>query len=383
MPWEERSVMSQRFEFVYFADQDGANVSELCRRLGISRDIGYKWLNRYKSDGVAALADRSRRPLRSPNRTSEVMETRILEVRDAHPAWGARKIRRRLQNLEVTDLPACSTITEILRRNGRLSTHEPQSRGAWQRFEHPEPNALWQMDFKGHFALTRSRGRCHPLTVLDDHSRFAVAIQACPNERGETVQKRLNRTFQSYGLPDSILTDNGAPWWGPRGGGLTQLSIWLVQLGIRLVRCRPGHPQTQGKDERFHRSLKAEVLAHRPLMTFEHCQQEFDRWRDIYNFDRPHESLDMEVPAVRYQPSSRSLPTTLPAIEYGPEDHTRKVQDHGTISYKGRLIQVGRGLYGCHVAVRHTAKEDHVEVYFCSHKLGTFDLRACPTRHSQ
>lgn len=376
MPWEERSVMSQRTEFVHFATQEGANISELCRRYSISRDIGHKWLNRYKAGGVGALEDRSRRPCRSPNKTPESLERKILEVRDEHPAWGGRKINRRLQNLGFAP-PAPSTITEVLRRNDRLTDLESDRRQAVQRFEHPVANALWQMDFKGHFPLTRVSSRCHPLTVLDDHSRFSIALEACPNERGNTVQRRLEQSFQTYGLPECMLTDNGAPWWGPCGGGLTQLSMWLVQLGIRLVRCRPRHPQTQGKDERFHRSLKAEVLAHRSLTTFVHCQQEFDRWRTIYNFDRPHEALDMEVPATRYEPSSRPFPTQLPPIEYGPEDHTRKVRSDGSVSYQGRRLEAGQGLKGRDVAVRHTGREDHVEVYFCSHKLGSFNLAEC------
>lgn len=375
MPFKEKSVMSQRTEFVQFASQDGANISELCRRYGVSRDTGYRLLQRYRTGGLKALSDQSRRPRTNPGRTPEAMEKAILKVRDAHPAWSGHKIRQRLQDTGILDPPASSTITEVLRRNGRLDFQESEKRRAPQRFEHPVPNALWQMDFKGHFALTRSRCRCHALTVLDDHFRFSIAIGACSNERGRTVQQRLISSFQTYGLPERILTDNGAPWWGPCGGGLTHLSIWLVQLGIGLVRCRPRHPQTQGKAERFHRSLKAEVLAHRSFTTLKHCQQEFDHWRTVYNFDRPHESLDMQVPATRYEPSSRALPAKLPDIEYGPEDHTRKVQQNGTISYKGNFLQVGRGLEGHPVAVRHTAKEGHVEVYFSRHKLGSFDIR--------
>lgn len=377
MPWKEQSVMSQRIEFIHFATQEGSNLAELCRRYGISRDTGHRLLKRFKAGGFEALEDRSRRPHHCPNKTSSAVEKSVLEVRDAHPTWCGRKIRRRLQDLGKSDVPAASTITEILRRNGRIDERDSDQRKALKRCEHPVPNALWQMDFKGHFALTRTKTRCHPLTVLDDHSRFSILLQACPNERGNTVQGHLERAFKTYGLPESMLTDNGAPWWGPCGGGLTQLSMWLVQLGIRLRRCRPRHPQTQGKDERFHRTLTAEVLAHRTLSTFSHCQLVFDRWRTIYNFDRPHDSLDLDVPATRYEPSSRVFPDRLPQIEYGPEDHVRTVRSDGSVSYQNRRLVVGQGLKKRDVAVRHTAQEGHVEVYFCSYQLGTFDLAKC------
>lgn len=377
MPWKEMSVMSQRAEFIHFATQEGANVAELCRRYGISRDTGHRLVNRFKAGGLEALGDRSRRPHRSPNKTPKAVENDVLEVRDAHPDWCGRKIRRRLQDLGKSDIPAASTITEILRRHGRINEEDSTQRKVPKRFEHSVPNALWQMDFKGHFALTRSKTRCHPLTVLDDHSRFSILLQACPNERGNTVQGHLERAFRTYGLPESMLTDNGAPWWGPCGGGLTQLSMWLVQLGVRLIRCRPRHPQTQGKEERFHRTLKAEVLAHRTLSTFSHCQQEFDRWRSIYNFDRPHDSLGLDVPATRYEPSSRPFPDPFPQVEYAPEDQIRKVRSDGSVSYKNRRLEVGQGLHKRDVAIRHTAKAGHVEVYFCSHRLGSFNLDEC------
>ena len=226
-------------------------------------------------------------------------------MRAAHNRWGGRKIRGRLLDLRTTDVPAASTITEILRRGGCLSLEDTEERLAPKRFEYPVPNALWQMDFKGHFALTRYRGRCRPLTIIDDHSRFSVAVEACADERGDTVRERLERTFRTYGMPERLLTDNGSPWWAPRGGGITLLSRWLMQLGIQMLRCRPRHPQTQGKDERFNRTLKAEVISSNALESIAHCQREFENWRYIYNFERPHESLDMATPSTRYKPSLR------------------------------------------------------------------------------
>lgn len=210
MPWQEITVMSQRLEFVTLVQKEGANKARLCRRFGISRKTGYKWLHRFQEGGVEALADRSRRPNLSPGHTSHRVENAILRVRDKHAVWGARKIRARLEKLGWSGLPSPSTITAILRRHDRIDDAEAEKHRAWQRFEAEAPNDLWQMDFKGHFAI--ADGRCHPLTVLDDHSRFAIAIRACGNERGETVQAQLTNVFRGYGLPHRILVDNGSPW---------------------------------------------------------------------------------------------------------------------------------------------------------------------------
>jgi transposase InsO family protein len=185
-------------------------VSELCRRFGISRKTGYKWLGRSASEGPAGLGERSRRPGRSPARTEATLEARVVELRSAHPAWGGRKLHRRLLDLGHEQVPAASTITAILRRHGRLEAAESAKHTAFTRFEHAAPNDLWQMDFKGHVAL--AQGRCHPLTVLDDPSRYALALAARGNERTETVQGHLSALFGHYGLPWRMLMDNGSPW---------------------------------------------------------------------------------------------------------------------------------------------------------------------------
>ena len=373
MPWPEVSAVSARSEFVDFAHREGANVSRLCERFGISRKTGYKWLSRYKQDACCDFEDRSRCPGTIPHRTSKAVEDKIIALRDKHPAWGARKLSRRMKDLGEREVPALSTITQILRRRGRLSSEPCPERQPWQRFEHPVPNALWQMDFKGPFPLRR--GACHPLTVLDDHSRFSVGLVACPNQRGDTVQPALTQIFRTYGLPDSILSDNGAPWWGTKGGTVSRISIWLIRLGIRLTRCRPYHPQTQGKEERFHRTLNAEVIAYRAWSTLPQCQGAFDHWRDVYNFERPHEALALNVPATRYEPSHRAFPDALPPIEYGPGDHVRKVGANGYFRYQGHNLRVSNALRGLHVAVRPTPKDGCVDVFFCNHRVGAFDLR--------
>ena len=210
--------MALRREFVALATQEGANRRALCRHFGISPTTGYRWLRRYQAHGPAGLQERSRRPHRSPQRTATAIEQQVLQLRDAHPAWGGRKIRRILHQQRVAPLPSASTITAILRRHDRLepATSIPRP---WHRFERPVPNDRWQMDFKGHFPLLAG-GRCHPLTLLDDHSRFCLGLAACANERQPTVQTQLTQILARYRLPHTILTDNGPPW----GAGLSGLS---------------------------------------------------------------------------------------------------------------------------------------------------------------
>jgi transposase InsO family protein len=372
MPWREVSTVSLRLEFVILASAEGANVRALCRRAGITATTGYKWLARYRTYGAEGMQDRSRRPCTSPRQTPPTVERAVLAVRDAHPAWGARKIRARLLAKGWTALPVPSTLTAILQRHGRIDAHSPKPQGPWQRFEHAEPNNLWQMDFKGHIAM--SRGRCHPLTVLDDCSRFAVGLYACANERGETVQSRLIAIFRRYGLPERMLMDNGAPWGSDPEHPYTPLTAWLIRLGIGVSHARPYHPQTQGKDERFHRTLVAEVLRHQTFRNLFHCQAHFDKWRDVYNLQRPHQALHMAVPASRDQPSPRPFPEVLQPIEYGPDDIVRKVQAEGLISYKNRVFRLSKAFRTLPVALRPTNKDGTMEVFFCHQKIAQIDL---------
>lgn len=372
MPWQEVSTMSLREEFVMLASQAGAKRRALCRRYGISVKTGYKWLHRHATEGRGGLVDRSRRPASSPARTAAATEAHVLALRGAHAAWGGRKLARRLHDLGLADVPAPSTITAILRRHGQLNP-VAGAQGPYQRFEHPYPNAFWQMDFKGHFAL--AQGRCHPLTVLDDHAHFNVALAACADERGTTVKTRLTDAFRRYGLPERIGVDNGAPWGQDFAHTLTPLTVWLLHIGIQVSHSRPYHPQTLGKDERFHRTLTAEVLDGHTFGDLADCQQRFDHWRDIYNLERPHEALGMAVPATRYQPSPRAFPETLPLIEYAAHDVVRKVQAKGELFYQGHTYRVAKALRGYPVALRPTEEEGRLAVYFCHHKLAQIDLR--------
>jgi transposase InsO family protein len=379
MPWNEVSAMSLRQEFVTLAMAPEANVRQLCRRFGISPKTGYKWIARFQAAGVEALSDRSRRPLSTPTATPAATEQRVLALRQLHPAWGARKLRRRLLDsgqLTATQLPAASTITAILRRHDQLGSRAGQPRD-WQRFEQPAPNRLWQMDFKGHFAI--DTGRCHPLTILDDHSRYALAIVACSNERMTTVRGHLEVVFGRYGLPERILCDNGPPWGNSMAEPHTELTVWLLRLGVAVSHGRPCHPQTQGKDERFHRTLNVEVIQGQPFGDVAACQRRFDAWRDLYNHQRPHEALALAVPASRYRVSSRSLPTTLLEPQYLPSDHCRRVDADGRIGFGNRAWSVGKAFRGQTVAVRATENDGVWSVYFSTHHIKTLDFRTTAT----
>ena len=371
MPWQEVSVMDQRSEFVRLALREGANRRELCRRFGISPDVGYKWLRRFQA-GDEELADRSRRPHSSPNRSTASTEARVLAVRDDHPAWGARKIARCLDR-DGGKSPARSTVHEILRRHDRI---RPLLGGlsATQRFEKEAPNLLWQMDFKGWVPFV-GQGRCHPLTIVDDHSRYAVCLAACGNQQSSTVQGHLETVFRRHGLPEALFVDNGSPWSDSGGHPWTRLAVWLLKLGINVIHSRPYHPQSRGKNERFHRTLNAEVLALRRFRDLAEAQHAFDRWRIVYNFHRPHEALDQEVPASRYKTSERAMPDRLPQIEYDTDEVVRTVglsKDY--ISFKGRLWNVPQAFRGERVAIRPLAADGRYGVFFGSHQIATIDL---------
>ncbi len=376
MPWQEVSAMDQRREFVRFAMQEGVNRRELCRRFGISPDVGYKWLARSVA-GDKELADRSRRPHESPRRCDAFTEERVLAVRDDHPAWGARKIARCLAR-DGLKPPALSTVHEILCRHGRVHP-PPGGPRAWRRFEKEAPNLLWQMDFKGHVGLA-SGARCHPLTMIDDHSRYALCVNACANEQSRTVQDQLTATFRRYGMPDAFFVDNGTPWGNSSGAGWTRFGVWLLKLGVDLIHARAYHPQSRGKNERFHRTLNAEVLALRRFRDFKDAQGAFDLWRDIYNRERPHEALDFDVPADRYRPSARAMPDRLPEIEYDSHEIVRRVSTtKAYVSFKGRMWLVPRAFCGERMAIRPLTRDGHFGIFFGSRQVAKIDLTADKT----
>ena len=373
MPWKVETVMSQRKEFVTLAQSGGVNMSELCLRIGISRKTGYKWLRRYLEAGEQSLQDLSKRPHRSPNRTRGEMEQLVVDLRRVYPTKGSHVLARMLQDRGYDRVPSKSTITAILRRHGLIEPSESAKHVPYKRFEHDKPNDLWQMDFKGHIPM-RGGGRCHPLTVLDDHSRFSLGVRACQDERSQTVQEHLTSMFLHYGMPYAILVDNGSPWGSDPAHPFTSLTVWMIELGIRVVHSRPYHPQTLGKLERFHRSLKAELLQGNSYTHIAHCQGSFDRWRDFYNLERPHHALQLDTPASRYTLSPRSFPQALPIIEYDSDDRVRAVDVNGRISFLGRTFAVGKAFRGKRVALRPTSTDGAWRVFFSTQLIATIDL---------
>jgi len=387
VPWKKNSTkMELRLEFVTLAMRESANISALCRRFEISRTTGYKWIRRYKAEGKEGLRDRSRKPRNSPNKTSDRVEEAVCAVRRQHPGWGGRKIRRVLRRRAEANklpfgedkVPAASTCTRILHRRDLIREEDAEKSASYERFEKERPNQLWQMDFKGDFLLD-DETRCYPLTVVDDHSRFAVVLEACPNQQHETVKNHLTKAFRRYGLPERIITDRGAPWgvgMEREDGGpfYTGLSAWLMRLGIQVSFTARCHPETNGKNERFNGTLQAEVLRFEHFASLEACRGRFKDWRRTYNCERPHEGIGMEAPVSRYQISDRTYPEQPPPVEYGPGDEVRQVNPNGQISFRSRRFKVGKAFGGHPVALRPTTTEGEWEVYFCHQKIRTLNL---------
>jgi transposase InsO family protein len=357
---------------VRFAGGGQTSFSELCRRYGVSRVTGYKWLRRAAQD--EGLGDRSRRPHASPARTSELTEALVCELRLKHPVWGGRKLHHYLRREGVKPLPAPSTVNSILGRNGLLSP-ERRVRRDWLRFEAAAPNHLWQMDFKG--PIETEAGPCHALTVLDDCSRFNLCLAICPDQTRQTVQAQLEQAFRCYGLPDCILSDNGPPWGSHQDGvqRFTGLAAWLMRQQIFVSHGRPAHPQTQGKDERFHGSFNRELLASssswRSPAELSTASQE---WRELYNWRRPHEAVGHDPPGECYRPSPRSYAEVPTAIDYPAADLVRRVAQGGQISFRGRTYRVGRAFTGQPVALR-AAADGVWDVYYCLQRITSLDLR--------
>lgn len=384
MPFTTRSIMSQRIEFCLLASKPGSNISDLCRRYEISRRTGYKWLERYKEKGNKGLLDRSKRPYNFPNKTRTEIEEYVIRLRKNDPEWGSKKLHKLIcKDKEVGKyrhevIPCKTTITKILSRHGLIDPNRSKILKDFERFVRQYPNELWQMDYKGWFRLLNKQ-QCHPLTITDDHSRFNLCLEACKNQQEVTVKNALINVFRKYGLPYMILTDNGCPW-GSTGNesreGIrlyTTLEKWLIQLNIKLIHGRPYHPQTQGKEERFHRTLKQELIDHEQFRDHEHCQKRFDVWREKYNCIRPHESLNFRTPAELYEPSFKIYTEKIRPYEYNMTDIKRKV-DKGTISFKNNAIRVGHAFDGEYVALRKTKTGKDFEIYFCNQLIRTLTL---------
>ncbi len=369
MPWKENTTMSQRQEFVQEALKGTANIRALCREYGITARTGYKWIKRYQEQGEMGLYDRSRRPKHSPQKSGFLIEEAVLRVRRTHPAWGGRKIRWKLAQEGVQPTPSASTITAILHRHDQIQPEESDKHRASQRFEMEQPNQLWQMDFKGYFEMANG-ALCHPLTVIDDHSRYLVGLKACHAERSKTVRSHLEGIFECYGLPERMLMDNGSVWQGYHTG----LTFWLVRLGIQVVHGRPYHPQTQGKDERLHRTLKDELLRDQQFFDLKDCQSKFDTWREIYNYQRPHQALNMQPPAAHYEPSLRLFTGQFPIIKYEPGDILRTTDIYGRLIFQTRRFRVGKAFCLSQVAIRPTELDGVFNVFFFKQRIAQINL---------
>lgn len=387
MPFENRTVMEQRIEFVLLVKSSNKfKINELCNRFKISRKTGYKWINRFNTGGFCNLKDISRKPHRSPGRYKKDIEDYVVKLRGEESEWGPKKLKKIMNNRKDAGLypfeiiPCKNTIGKIIRRNGLIDPGRSEQTKAWQRFEYDEPNELWQIDFKGYFSMLDKKS-CHPLAILDDHSRFNIGLFACSNQTSITVKTHLIAVFEKYGLPERILSDNGTPW-GTTGqeteAGIkvfSSIEKWLIRHNIKLIHGRPYHPQTQGKEERFNKTLKMELLKNNSFKNIDHCQEYFTRWREKYNCLRPHESLNLDVPANHYSPSNRSYSAFLPLVEYDDCYTVRKVFEKGEISFKGRIYKIGKAFTGDYVGLKPVNNDGLYEVYYSHQYLRNISLK--------
>lgn len=374
--------MKLREEFVLKMLAPGTNVAALAREYDVSRKTAYKWCERFRTGGVEALNDLSRRPHISPVRASGEAVLRVLELRRAHPRWGAKKLRHVLlrtarTEIEKGEVPSVRTVARILARAGEVVSRRPRSATDVPR-EPPHvvaqaPNEVWTVDFKGWWR-TGDGSRAEPLTVRDAFSRFVLSLQIMSETSTEHVRPVFERLFEQHGLPVAIQMDNGSPFACTRArGGLTTLSAWWVSLGIRLIRGRPAKPQDNGGHERMHLDVSREVEAV-AAATIELQQVACDRWRHEFNHVRPHEALDMKTPADIYRKSSRRY--TGPRLFLYPDDcYTRKVDSGGHIKWRGKAVRVSEALRGQQIGV-FPLDEARLGIRFYELDLGEIHLAA-------
>jgi len=376
MPWRETSVMEERLRFVARL-LEGEGMSDVCREFGISRKTGYKIFNRYKDDGLEALTDRSRRPVRYANQLPDPVEAMIVHLKKEKPHWGARKIRELLVKRLAGDvrIPAKSTVHAVLDRHGLVSQARKRNRAnkavGTQLSEALEPNDLWCADFKGEFKLGNGR-YCYPLTITDQASRYLLCCEAFESTREQGVFEAFRRIFTEHGLPAAIRSDNGLPFASPNGlYNLSKLSVWWLRLGIGLERIRPGHPQQNGRHERMHLTLKKEATRPPGRNTLQQ-QARFDAFVSEFNEERPHEALDMKVPADLFVASSRPY-RGLPEIDYPFHDREALVTNCGRLCIYRKKINISTVLAGQKLGIKEV--DDGIWlVSFMHYDLGYIDL---------
>lgn len=328
--------MNERVKFVAAMLEAEETFSNLCERFGISRKQGYKWKQRYEAGGVEGLVDRSRAPHSHPHGVSSDVVELLVTARKKHPLWGPRKLLVvvRRQHPRIT-LPAASTVGAIFKRRGLV--------GKPRRVRRSDPykdrlgpydgaNRVWCADFKGNFAVGGER--CNPLTISDGFSRYLLTCKALRSTTCAPVKRCFEATFREFGVPDAIRTDNGPPFSTLSPGGLSQLAIWWIRLGIRPERIMPGRPDQNGRHERMHRTLKAET-ARPPASSMRAQQARFDRFREEYNTVRPHEALGQATPSSLYQPTLRPFPRVLPELDYPDHFAVCRSYPNGVITWRG------------------------------------------------
>lgn len=376
MPWKTTSPMEKKHQFVVLAETGEFTISELCQRFGISRKSGHKWIKRFRCDGPSGLEDRSRTPKTNPGKTPDKIERIILAERRRYPTWGPKKLRERLRAKHgIESPPAVSTVGEILKRHGMVQARKRRpgvfkvARGKLTGSE--RNNQVWATDYKGWFHLGDG-SRCDPLTITDLHSRYVIRVEANENSTQRLTKEGFRRAFRHHGLPEIIRVDNGSPFASMGPGGLSKLSVWWLGLGIDVEFTRPGCPQDNGSHERMHRTMKAECC--RPgSVNLLAQQQRFERWRNTFNHERPHEALKMRMPGEIYSPSNKRLDESIKRRLYGLGDETVKVSGSGSISLDGRTTFVGEAFSGQEVALERDSKSDLVLVRYANVKLGECD----------
>jgi len=374
MPWKETSAVDERLRFIVAFQDSDESFSALCRRFGISRTAGYKWIDRYEQYGPAGLQDRAPIARTHPRQVPEQIVDLVLRARKEHPSWGPKKLRAWLSEQHPgLHLPAASTIGELLKIHGMVRPRRRRLRVPLHTSPlHPceRPNAVWCADFKGHFALG-DRRRCYPLTITDGYSRYLLKCEALPEPTTAPTRMHFELAFREFGLPERLRTDNGAPFASVSLGGLSELSVWWIQLGIVPERIEPAHPEQNGRHERMHLTLKQEAT--RPAgATMEAQQRTFDRFRHEYNDVRPHEALDQKPPARLYVVSARPYPEHLREPGYSEEFVVRRADEKGRLTRKGCRILLSKLLAHQPIGLR-PLEDGRWDMFYGPAYLGVLD----------
>ena len=365
MPWESKTVEDLRKEFV-LAQQECDNFSSLCREFGITRKTGYKWKERYENGET--LSDLSRKPATVANKTDVDTEKLIVSLRTENPGWGAKKLKQVLEK-QGYSIPSAKTVNNILHRYGCISSDESAKHKPYIRFEKERCNEMWQTDFKGEFKMA-DNNYCFPLNIFDDHSRFVIKI-APSLTTANTVIPTFRSAFEEFGLPDSILSDNGAQFAGFRQG-FTQFEKWLMNHDVLPVHGRIKHPQTHVKIERFHRTMKNELLKHVVMQDINDANRQFQLWREKYNTLRPHEALGMKCPADIYIPSKKNYTDTVKPYDYGTQYHVIKVNSWGYVRFDKWQIYLSETMIGEYIEFRPNPLGDSFVACYRNFKIAEF-----------